>query len=150
MKPKRAHASSSAGELNAPRQLDIDRATAELPLISQNPPLLALDQVKAVDVSAQGEGGFDVRSVSVTYTRCQIQLSIKNLVYHAAKLSAHIIGNGPLAAGLIGALQRQLAYDKNVAADATEALESLGYAHGLVAKALDQNRYANDGSVCVC
>lgn len=78
-------------------------------------------------------------------------MSIKNLVYYAAKLCAYVIGNGPLAVGLINTLKRQLTYEKNVSEDSAASLMALGYKRAIVARVLAAQKFVQMRKACrVC
>lgn len=67
-------------------------------------------------------------------------MSIKNLVLHAAKLSAYIIGSGPHAERLIESLQKQMAFEKRMSTDVYQAFQDMGYKRRAVMKSLQVNK----------
>lgn len=70
-------------------------------------------------------------------------MSIKNLVLHAAKLSAYVIGSGPQAGGLIESLQKQMAFEKQMSTDIHQAFEDMGFKRRAVIRSLQVNKYTH-------
>lgn len=68
-------------------------------------------------------------------------MSIKNLVLHAAKLSAYVIGSGPQAKRLIDSIQKQMAFDKQISQDVYKAFEGMGFKRSAVIRSLQFNKY---------
>lgn len=58
-------------------------------------------------------------------------MSIKNMVYHAAKMSAYVLGPGPYARHLVRSVCRRFEFRSDVA-----GLEAKGYPYDLVLQAL--------------
>lgn len=69
-------------------------------------------------------------------------MSIKNLVLHAAKLSAYVIGSGPQAERLIESLEKQMAFEKQITTDLHQAFEDMGFKKRAVLKSLQVNKYS--------
>lgn len=83
---------------------------------------------------------FDNIMLAILVYTIQIQMSIKNLVLHAAKLSAYVIGSGPLAERLIESLQNHMAFEKQMSTNVYQAFEDMGFKRRAVMKSLQVNK----------